>query len=121
MTPGVDLIALRTRIREFVAAREWDQFHNPKNLTMALVREASELVEIFQWLTPEEAASINDDPQQREAVAEELADCLYYVIRLADRLDIDLGNALLAKLELNAAKYPVDSSRGSARKYSRSD
>src|SRR5688572_201770 len=96
VTQAVDLVELRNRIREFVAAREWEQFHNPKNLTMALVREASELVEIFQWLTPEQAASINDDPRQREAVAEELADCLYYVIRLADRLDIDPGNALLA-------------------------
>ena len=121
MTPAVDLVEFRNRIRDFVAAREWEQFHNPKNLTMALVREASELVEIFQWLTPEEAAAIREDPQQREAVAQELADCLYYVIRLADRLDIDLGDALLAKFEVNAAKYPVDSSRGSARKYSRSD
>lgn len=110
-----DLQELRARIREFVAERDWDRFHSPKNLAMALSVEASELVELFQWLTEEESAA--PDAERRRRVAEELADVLWFLVRLADRLDIDLLEAAESKLAANAAKYPADRVRGDARKY----
>jgi NTP pyrophosphatase (non-canonical NTP hydrolase) len=110
-----DLGELRTRVRAFVAERDWDRFHSPKNLAMALSVEASELVELFQWLTEEESAA--PDPDRRRRVAEELADVLWFLVRLADRLDIDLLEAAERKLAANAAKYPADRVRGDARKY----
>ena len=110
-----DLQELRVRIRAFVAEREWDRFHSPKNLAMALSVEASELVELFQWLTEEESAA--PDAERRRRVAEELADVLWFLVRLADRLDIDLLEAAESKLAANAAKYPADRVRGDSRKY----
>jgi NTP pyrophosphatase (non-canonical NTP hydrolase) len=110
-----DLPELKARLREFVAQRDWDRFHSPKNLAMALSVEASELVELFQWLTEEESAAL--DEERRCRVAEELADVLWFLVRLADRLDVDLLEAAERKLAVNAAKYPVDRVRGDARKY----
>lgn len=110
-----DLLQLRDALREFARQREWDQFHSPKNLASALSVEAAELLEHFQWLTEEQSRSLA--PEQRQAVGEELADVLLYLIRLADKLDLDLIAAARAKLEQNAAKYPVDKARGSSRKY----
>ena len=110
-----DLQELKVRVREFVAQRDWDRFHSPKNLAMALSVEASELVELFQWLTEEESAALADDRRRR--VAEELADVLWFLVRLADRLDIDLLEAAERKLGANAAKYPAERVRGDARKY----
>ena len=107
--------SLRDALRQFAAERDWDQFHSPKNLAIALSVEASELLEHFQWLT--EAQSIALPPDKLEEVRDEMADVLLYLVRLADRMDVDLEQAALAKIELNAAKYPVDKSRGSARKY----
>jgi NTP pyrophosphatase (non-canonical NTP hydrolase) len=109
--------SLRTRLRVFVAAREWDQFHNPKNLAMALVAEAGELVEHFQWLTPAEADQL--PPETRVEVEHEIADVLIYLVELADRLGVDPLAAAERKLALNAAKYPVDKAKGHARKYDR--
>lgn len=106
----------RRRIRAFAAARDWGRFHTPKNLSMALIGEAAELVELFQWLTPEQSAAIMADPDQAEAVRDELADVLYYTIRLADVLDVDLAHALEQKLAKGELRYPVEASRGSARK-----
>jgi len=117
-TPPVpirDLADLRLRLRAFAQARDWDQFHSPKNLAMALIVEAAELVEHFQWLTAEESAAL--PPQKKAAVADELADVLVYVVRLADRLDIDLLHAAAEKIARNEAKYPAESVKGSARKY----
>ncbi len=114
----LDLAAVARFQREFAAAREWEQFHTPKNLAMALAGEAGELLEIFQWLTPEQSAQITDTIKGKEAVEHELADVLGYVIRLADVLGIDLAQALWTKLRLNGEKYPVAQSRGHARKYS---
>jgi NTP pyrophosphatase (non-canonical NTP hydrolase) len=111
--PG--LLELRDAMRQFAAARDWDQFHSPKNLAAALSVEAAELLEHFQWLS--EAASLELPAAQRVAVGHEMADVLLYLVRLADKLDIDLAAAAAAKLELNAAKYPVDKARGSSRKY----
>jgi len=99
-----DLDALRLRIRVFAAEREWQPYHTPKNLAMALIVEAAELVEQFQWLTPEQSSALSNE--QLEAVRHEVADVLIYLTRLADLLDIDLLTAASAKMEINARKYP---------------
>ncbi len=105
---------LRNQLREFAQARDWEQFHSPKNLSMALIVEAAELVEHFQWLTESQSQTL--DQEKREQVAQELADVLLYLVRLADRLDIDLLDAARRKLVINAQKYPADKVRGSAKK-----
>ena len=106
---------LRDAQRAFAAERDWEQFHTPKNLAMALAAEAGELLEPFLWLTPEQSA--NPDGQARQAIREELADVLLYLVRLADRLDVDLAAAARDKLARNAEKYPVAQVRGKAAKY----
>ena len=108
---------LRRRMAKFAAEREWDPFHNPKNLAMALAGEAGELVEHFQWLTPEQSARL--PKAAREEVALECADVLLYLLRLCDKLDIDLAQATRRKLVLNAKKYPVAKSRGKMTKYNK--
>lgn len=118
MTKHTDsLETLRARLAEFAAERDWDQFHNPKNLAMALAGEAGELVEHFQWLTFEQAANL--PRKTREEVALECADVLLFLLRLTDKLDIDLAAAAEKKLVLNAKKYPVEKSRGKATKYTK--
>ena len=111
-----DLLMLRDKLRAFAEARDWDQFHSPKNLSMALMVEAAELLEHFQWLT--EAQSAELPPDDKQAVGEELADILLYLVRLSDKLGVDLREAALLKLEKNAVKYPAEQVRGSAKKYS---
>jgi len=106
---------LRARLARFADERDWDQFHNPKNLAMAVAGEAGELIEHFQWLTPEQADRLPKDA--REEVALECADVLLFLLRLCDKLDIDLAAAAEKKLVLNAKKYPVEKSRGRATKY----
>lgn len=103
--------------RRFAEAREWQPFHTPKNLAMALSVEAAELVECFQWLTPEQSARL--DAGARRAVEHEMADVMLYLLRLADVLDIDLPDAARRKMVINARKYPVASSRGSAKRPAR--
>ncbi|ABE43671.1 nucleotide pyrophosphohydrolase [Polaromonas sp. JS666] len=110
-----DLQALINSLREFSSQRDWDQFHSPKNLASALTVEAAELLEHFQWLT--EAQSRDLPADKRVAVGEEMADVLLYLLRLSDQLNIDLVEAARRKLTLNAAKYPVDRSRGTSKKY----
>jgi NTP pyrophosphatase (non-canonical NTP hydrolase) len=110
-----DLEELKARVRAFVAERDWERFHSPKNLAMALSVEASELVELFQWLSEDESAALDD--AQRRRVAAELADVLWFLVRLSDRLDIDLLEAAGQKLVENAKKYPAEKVRGQARKY----
>lgn len=110
------LDALRIRVRDFAAARDWQRYHTPKNLVMALSVEAAELLEPFQWLTPEQSLDLS--AEQREAVRQEIADVLIYLTRLADVLDIDLLAAAGDKLAINARKYPVARARGNALKYS---
>ena len=106
---------LRSRIDQFVTERDWAQFHTPKNLAMAMIVEAAELVELFQWNTPEESQQLT--PEKREAVSHELADTFVYLLRIAEVLEIDLIEAANAKIELNAKKYPVEKVRGSNAKY----
>ncbi|OFZ70073.1 MAG: nucleotide pyrophosphohydrolase [Betaproteobacteria bacterium RBG_16_58_11] len=106
---------LRAAIRAFAHARDWEQFHTPKNLIMALSVETAELMEHFQWLTP--AQSISLDAKTKEAVAQEIGDVLIYLTRLADVLGIDPLQAASAKMDINAVKYPVDKSKGNNIKY----
>ena len=108
------LDTLRRRIREFAEARAWERYHSPKNLAMALSVEAAELLEPFQWLTPEQSRQLS--AEQHEAVRQEIADVLIYLTRLADVLDIDLLDAAADKLALNARKYPVEKAHGNALK-----
>ncbi len=107
--------SLRDRLREFAAERDWDQFHTPKNLSMALIAEAAELVEHFQWV--EGGTSHLLEEKVRPSVEEELADIFIYLVRIADKLGIDLYGAAERKIAINARKYPADKVRGSARKY----
>ncbi len=109
------LETLRVRLEEFAVERDWDQFHNPKNLAMALAGEAGEVLEHFQWLTLEQASDL--PAEAREEVALECADVLLFLLRLCDKLNIDLAKAAERKLALNAKKYPVEKSRGKATKY----
>ena len=109
------LQVLRARINAFVAERDWAQFHTPKNLAMAMIVEAAELVEQFQWDTP--ADSLVLTAEKREAVSHELADTFVYLLRIAEVLDIDLIAAAYEKIDLNAKKYPVEKAKGSNAKY----
>ncbi len=111
-----DLIKLRNDLRLFASQRDWDKFHSPKNLESALAVEAAELLEHFQWTTEEQSKSLT--PETKSKVADELADVLLYLIRLADKLDVDLIVAAEEKIARNAVKYPVDKARGNAKKYS---
>ncbi|WP_034303350.1 nucleotide pyrophosphohydrolase [Herbaspirillum sp. RV1423] len=115
-TPSSDLIALRDIVRRFAEERDWQQFHTPKNLVMALSVEVAELVEHFQWLKTGEQDEL--DAVRRIGVRHELADSLVYLIRLADRLDVDLYDAVIEKMALNREKYPVEKVKGQSRKYS---
>lgn len=106
---------LRDASRRFTAERDWNQYHSPKNLAAAFCVEAAELLEHFQWLTEDESKSLS--AEQLAKVNEEMADVLLYLIRLADKLGVDLFDAARRKIELNARKYPADKARGSNRKY----
>ena len=110
-----DLAELRDALRRFAAERGWDQFHSPKNLASALVVEAGELLERFQWLSEEQSRALS--AKDKEKVAEEMADVFVYLIRLADKLDLDLLEVARDKIARNAEKYPVDKARGNAKKY----
>ncbi len=110
-----EVTELRDQLRTFSAERDWDQFHSPKNLASALVVEAAELLEPFQWLTEEHSRALPS--KTAEAVRMEMADVLIYLIRLADKLNVDLLQAARDKIAANALKYPPDKAKGSARKY----
>ena len=118
--PSAELLSL-TKIfeaqRTFSKERDWDQFHTPKNLVMALSVEASELCEIFQWLNEKESEAIMTDPKSAKKVRDELSDILYYLLRLSDTLSIDLEKAFWEKMEQNRKKYPVEKARGRSDKY----
>ncbi len=111
-----DFDQIRKQVRQFVVERDWDQFHSPKNLSMALIVEAAELVEHFQWLTEEQSCNLS--PEKLAEVELELADIQIYLISLAEKLKLDLVAAAEKKLVLNARKYPVDKARGNSKKYS---
>ncbi|NEZ04289.1 nucleotide pyrophosphohydrolase [Wenzhouxiangella sp. XN201] len=112
-----ELAEFKQQFRQFVADRDWAQFHSPKNLAMALAGEVGELLELFQWLTQEESRNLPNDAKQ--AVAHEIADIQIYLAAISDRLGIDIGPAVAEKMKLNAEKYPADLARGTALKYSK--
>ncbi len=116
MTRGTaeELESLRQRLAEFAAERDWDQFHAPKNLAMALIAECAELVEHFQWLNEDQSAALS--PEKRAAVRLEIADILIYLVRIADKLNIDLLAAAWEKIAINEERYPAEQVRGDARR-----
>ncbi len=116
-SPLIDVKGLSEALAAFAAERDWDQYHSPKNLGMALSGEVGELSEIFQWLTEEASKSVATNPDTATAVREELADVTLYLVRLASVLGVDLNEAVTQKLQKNAAKYPVDKAHGSHKKY----
>jgi NTP pyrophosphatase (non-canonical NTP hydrolase) len=103
---------LTTTIREFARSRDWERFHTPKNLAMALSVEVSELVELFQWLTPEESAALVDTSEGHAAIEDEIADIAIYLLRLADVLDVDVASAVIAKSERNDERFPAKEPAG---------
>lgn len=106
---------LKVQLRQFAAERDWDQFHSPKNLSMALISEVAELIEHFQWLTEEQSQNLSSE--KLAEIELELADIQIYLIRLADKLQLNIMDAVEKKLALNAQKYPADKVRGSSKKY----
>lgn len=108
---------LKEKIKEFCDARDWDQFHNAKELAIALSIEASELLEIFRWKTHEEVDELFKDEKKKEEIEDELADIMYFLVRIAQKYDLDLSEALDRKMEKNNNKYPVDKAKGSHKKY----
>lgn len=115
MTESRTLNQLTGLLRDYAQARDWEQFHSPKNLAMALSVEAAELLEIFQWLTEEQ--SYQPDKEQAVQIEHELADIFLYLLRLSDRLDVDLVAAAQRKIIINEQRYPAEKVRGSAKKY----
>ena len=111
------LADLKTRILAFVRERDWEQFHNPKNLSMALAAETGELMEHFLWATPEQSVAIAADPVKRGRIADELADVVIYALEFANMTGLDVAAAIETKMAANAKKYPVEKARGRADKY----
>ena len=112
----MDIDNLKALLAKFAEDRDWDQFHSPKNLSMALSVEAAELLEHFQWLSEAESKELASEKSKE--VSEEIADIQIYLIRLADKLNIDIDDAVRTKLKINSAKYPAEKVRGSSKKYS---
>lgn len=108
---------IQQQLRAFAKDRDWEQFHHPKNLAMALAAEAGELLEIFQWLSEAESLAASHDAALKAKTSEELADILLYLMRLADLMQIDLHQAVCNKMAINHKKYPADLVKGSAKKY----
>ncbi len=115
----MNLSEIRKRLADFAEVRNWDHFHTPKNLSMALAVEAAELLDIFQWLTDEQSKEIVSNDREMALIREEMADVMIYLVRLADKLNVDIEEAVLAKIERNGEKYPVDLAKGNATKYNK--
>lgn len=117
MTDSKSLWELQATVRRFCEERDWDQFHGPKDLAIGAATEAGELLALFRFLSDEDSLAQLSDSAKRTQIEEELADVLFFVLRFAQRFDIDLGAALAAKLAKNAERYPVDKARGKNLKY----
>ncbi len=115
----MDIKAIQEQLTRFSEERDWDQFQSPKNLSMALVGEAAELLELFQWLTEQQSIEIVNDEKQMSLVREEIGDVFLFLVRLADKLEVNIEKAALEKMEINAMKYPVKLSKGNIEKYNR--
>ena len=114
----MDIRELQKKIIEFRDARDWAQYHNPKDLAISLSLEAAELLEIFQWKDPQEVGAIKCDPEGRRRVKEELGDILIYALNMCHAFSFDPSGVILEKLDMNEKKYPVEKAKGSAKKYS---
>jgi len=112
---------IQKQLARFAEERNWDQFHSPKNLSMALAAEAAELLEIFQWLTDEQSKEIVNNEKEMTMIRQEMADIFIYLARLADKLSVDIEKAVHEKIEMNEQKYPIELSRDNAIKYNRRD
>lgn len=108
---------LKTRVLAFVRERDWEQFHSPKNLSMALAAEAGELMEHFLWATPEQSKAIAADTVKRQKIADELADVIVYALEFANATGLDVAGSIEAKMTANAKKYPVEKAKGRSEKY----
>jgi NTP pyrophosphatase (non-canonical NTP hydrolase) len=117
----MDVPRIQEELRRFAHERDWERFHNPKNLAMALSAEAGELIEIFQWMSEEESRAAGADPELRRSISEEIADIAIYLIRLSDVLGVDLAAAIDDKIDSNSRRYTVERSRGRSQKIPRSD
>ena len=112
-----EIEALKTKVREFCEARDWDQFHGPKELAIGLITEAAELLEHFRFQSDAQIAEMFKDPRKKEEIEDEIADCFFFILRFAGRNDIDLAKACERKIAKSALKYPVEKARGNNRKY----
>lgn len=117
MTDIIDFDQLKETLRDFAKLREWEKFHNPKNLSMAIAGEVGELLEIFQWFTEKESLHVKKDPILKEKISYELADIILYIVHMANQLNINLNEATLNKIEINNKKYPINLVKGSPKKY----
>jgi dCTP diphosphatase len=117
----MDVPRIQAELARFAEEREWERFHSPKNLAMALAGEVGELISLFQWLSEDESRNIETDSLKLTRIHEEMADVLIYLLRLADVLNVDIEQIVDAKMADNATRYPVASSRGNAIKYSERD
>ena len=115
----MDISNIQKRLDDFARQRNWDQFHSLKNLSMALAAEAAELLEIFQWLTEEQSREIINNEKEMSLIKEEIADVAIYLVRLADKLGVDIEKAVLDKIALNERKYPVKLAKDNATKYNK--
>lgn len=113
----LDLEKLSNELKVFAEARDWDQFHSVKNLAMALSVEASELLEIFQWMSEEESGKAALNPKLKEKIEDEVADVFIYLLRIVNKSGLDLDAIVRDKMVKNAEKYPVEKSKGNAKKY----
>ena len=116
---GTNIEQLTQRVRTFCEERDWDQYHGPKDLAIGVITEASELLEHFRFQSEEQALALLQDPKQREDIEDELADVLFFVLRFAQRFDVDLEKALVRKIAKSERKYPVEKAKGSNRKYTK--
>ena len=108
---------LTSRVRSFCEARDWDQYHGPKDLAIGVITEASELLEHFRFLSDEQALSLLNDFQKKADIEEEMADILFFLLRFSQRFEVDLGQALIRKIEKSEKKYPLEKAKGSNKKY----
>lgn len=115
----MDTKNLQKTLAQFASERDWDQFHTPKNLAIALSVECSELLEEFQWLNEQQSSEVMNTPDQAQRIEDELADVTAYLLMLANKLNVDLEKALLSKIQKNSIKYPVEQFKGTAKKYNR--
>ena len=115
---NTQITVLKDIVKEFCEQRDWDQFHNPKDLAIGIITEASELLEIFRFKTPEDIEQMLNDPDKRKDIADELADVFYFVLRFSQKYNFDLSSEFIRKMGENDTKYPTDKCRGSNKKYS---